>query len=352
MSDDDSEKTEEPTQKKLDDSKKKGQVAFSREVSNFFMIFAFALALVMVFPENMRNALTDLGKYISNAHNIPVTKKSFGPIAEGMVRDSFAIILMPFLLLVVAGITAALIQNGFHISAESIKPKLEKISLPKGVKRLFSSRSLMEFIKGLLKIIVVGLIAYFSVNSELDQIMHVAELNGMELLIFINSLAMKILVGAIVAVFLIAVADFVYQKSQHVKQLRMSKQEIKDEYKQQEGDPQVKAKLRQLRMERAQQRMMAAVPTANVVITNPTHFAIALKYDQDNMDAPIVVAMGQDNIALKMKEVAEEHKVPQVRNAPLARALYADAEIDQEIPLDHYQAVAEVISYVYRTKNK
>lgn len=351
MSDDDQEKTEEPTQKKLDDARKKGQVANSREVSNFFMILAFTISVIMLFPGILRGGVETMGKYIAQSHNISTDGGKIWDVTQMMALDSMSLIIMPMLLLVVAALAASLMQNGFMISLESIKPKLEKISLKKGMKRMFSMRSFMEFLKGILKIAIVATIAFVAVYGDIDELRNVAQLNASDLMMFIGALAIKILIGVTVTVFLMAILDFIYQKSEHIKQLKMSKQDIKDEYKQQEGDPVIKGKLRQLRMERAQQRMMQSVPDANVVITNPTHYAVALKYD-DTMAAPLVLAMGVDKVAERIKEVAEENEVPQVRNAPLARILYDEGGINQEIPIEHYQAVAEVISYIYKTKGK
>ena len=352
MSDDsDDEKTEEPTQKKLDDARKKGQVANSREVNNFFMILALTMAAVMIFPDVFKEANESLQKYLSRAHSLH-EQQTLEQLSETIIFDMVDIMALPFLLFIVAALGGSLIQSGFLISAEAIQPKLEKISIKKGLKRMFSSRSVVEFLKGLFKITIVGIIAVLAVYSDLDGLHRVNELNAEELMWFISELSLKIMIGATVAIFLIAIVDFIYQKAQHMKELRMTKQEIKDEHKNQEGDPQVKARLRQLRMERAQQRMMQSVPEADVIVTNPTHYAVALKYDDGEMSAPMVLAMGKDKIAEKIKEIANENDVPEVRNAPLARALHDEAAIGQEIPLDHYQAVAEVISYVYKIKGK
>ncbi|PIR31978.1 MAG: flagellar biosynthesis protein FlhB [Alphaproteobacteria bacterium CG11_big_fil_rev_8_21_14_0_20_44_7] len=352
MSDDDQEKTEEPTQKKLDDSRKKGQIAFSREVSNFFMILTFTICIGMLGKDLLGHGKERLTKYFTIPAEIMESDEFMSSAGSSIFADYLYIIGLPFLLLVIAAITSSVVQNGFHISGESIKPKLNKISPKKGLGRMFSARSLAEFVKGIIKIIIVGLVAFFSVISDFETLENVSQLPANDLMQFISILMLKILVATTIAVFLIAIIDFVFQKQQHIKQLRMSKQEIKDEYKQQEGDPVIKSKLREIRMQRARQRMMQAVPTADVVITNPTHYAIALKYEQNEMEAPKVVAMGKDNIAQKIKEIANENEVPIVRNAPLARSLYDDCELDEAIPLDHYQAVAEVISYVYRMKSK
>lgn len=192
----------------------------------------------------------------------------------------------------------------------------------------------------------------FAIYSDLPRLRILASYDPMEMLGFLSFLSLKIMVGACCVMFIVAILDYVYQRFEFMKQMRMSKQEIKDEHKQQEGDPLVKSKLRQIRMERARQRMMANVPSADVVITNPTHFAVALKYDTGIMGAPICIAKGVDTVAFRIRELAEELDIPVVENPPLARALHASVDLDEEIPYEHYKAVAEVISYVYRLKGK
>ena len=221
-----------------------------------------------------------------------------------------------------------------------------------GAKRLFSLKSVVEFLKGVAKITIVGAIATMLMLPSfegLDQIVRM-EIGGAANLL--HALVSKLLFGVLAVVTIIAAIDFLYQRFEHMKQMRMSRQEIKDEYKQTEGDPVIKQRLRQVRQERARQRTMAAVPDASVIITNPTHFAVALKYELDDMEAPVLIAKGQDFLALKIREVAEEHDIPIVENPPVARALYANVEVDQEIPQEHFKAVAEIIGYVFRLKGK
>nr|NIR60380.1 flagellar biosynthesis protein FlhB [Gammaproteobacteria bacterium] len=241
---------------------------------------------------------------------------------------------------------------GLVFSTEPIAPKLEKLSLAKGLKRLFSSRSLVEFLKGLAKISIVTAVVVLLLWPEQEVIPNVTAMTAAQFVGMLQGLAVRILVAVLAVMTVIAVLDFLYQKHQHLKRLRMSKQELKEEFKQTEGDPMIKARLRQIRMERARRRMMAAVPEADVVVTNPTHYAVALKYDPQMTEAPVLTAKGIDSIALRMREVAEQHDVPIVENPPLSRALYDNVELDQEIPPEHYRAVAEVIGYVMRLKGK
>ena len=260
--------------------------------------------------------------------------------------------MFPALIAVTAAFVSALGQNGVIASFEPIIPKLEKISVLKGIKRLFSLKSVVELLKGIAKISLVAIVGFVAIYPELIRMetLHTYSMDNM--LALLNTLAIRILIGASVIMGVVAVADYAYQKHEYIKNLRMSKKDIKDELKQTEGNPEVRARLRQIRMQRAQERMMAAVPTADVVITNPTHFSIALKYDQESMRAPVCVARGQDHIALKIREIAKEHDITIVENPPLARALFDTMDIDEEIPNEQYQAVAEVISYVYKLKGK
>jgi flagellar biosynthetic protein FlhB len=258
----------------------------------------------------------------------------------------------PILLAMVAALASGLIQSGFVLSLEPIKPKLEKISPLGGLRRLFSARALAEFVKGLVKLAIVAAVIGLLLWPERRLISGVVTMELPQFLELLQSLGLRVLIAVLAVMSVIAGLDFLFQKSQHNKQLRMSKQEVKDEFKQTEGDPMVKARLRQIRVERARQRMMAAVPEADVVIANPTHFAVALSYQLGSSGAPKVIAKGVDSLALRIRERAEECDVPVVENPPLARALCEGVELDQEIPPVHYKAVAEIIGYVMRLKGR
>jgi flagellar biosynthetic protein FlhB len=352
MSETDDEKTEEPTSKRLDDARKKGQVAYSREVSNFFMIFTLAIMIIMIFPSMLKGTLSGLQQYFADSGSFEATGKSVTDVGWQALKDSALFLAVPMVLLMLAAITSSFLQNGFLVTSEPIQPKLEKVSPMKGFKRIFSKKSLVEFLKGIIKIIIVGYIAYYAVADDLDLLGKSPQMPMNDMLHYMLTLVMQIMMAVTIAIFFIALADFIFQKLDFMKSMRMSKQEIKEEYKQQEGDPHIKGKLKQIRMEKARKRMMAAVPTADVVITNPTHYAVALKYEENKSAAPLIVALGVDQTALKIKEVAEKHGIPIVRNAPLARGLYDDCDLEEEVPIAHYQSVAEVISYVYRLKGK
>jgi flagellar biosynthesis protein FlhB len=260
--------------------------------------------------------------------------------------------LFPLILLIAAAIGASLFQHGFLFSAEQIKPKLEKISPLQGFKRLFSMRSLAEFVKGIAKLAIVGAVCAMLLWPVQRDVANIATLEMVQLLDLLRSLAVRLLVGVLAVMTVIAGLDFLYQKFEHLKRLRMSRQELKDEFRQSEGDPLIKARLRQIRMERSRRRMMAAVPEADVVVTNPTHFAVALKYDPENMLAPRLTAKGTDSLAQRIRAVAEANEVPVVENPPLARGLYATVELDEEIPAEHYKAVAEIIGYIMKLKRR
>ncbi len=256
------------------------------------------------------------------------------------------------LILFGAALATGLVQSGLIMAPDRIKPKLEKISLISGVKRLFSMRSLTEFAKGLFKISVVGFVATMLMLPEFASLDQIPKLEVSDMLGYLHGLIGRLLIGVLSIITVIAALDFLYQKFEHLKQNRMSRQEIKDEMKHTEGDPIIKQRLRQIRHDRARKRMMAAVPEASVVITNPTHFAVALKYELDEMSAPVLIAKGVDHLAFRIREIAREADVPIVENPPLAQALHAGVEVDDQIPPEHYKAVAEIIGYVFRLKGK
>lgn len=345
-------KTEDPTPKRLDDARKKGQVVTSREVTSFFLLLFFTL-LVTAFADNLTlQAKLLLRPLIEKADLLETDFNGISDIMRSSVIGGIKLMMIPLGFAAVIAVAANYLQHGHILTAESMKPQLSRISPIAGFKRLFSMRSVMEFVKGIIKITIVGVGIWLAVQSDLNALKMLPDDSIQDILIFTVATITKALIAVCICLFFIALVDYLYQRYEYMKNMRMSKQEIKDEYKQQEGDPHVKQKLRQLRAEKARNRMMQSVPQSDVVITNPTHFAVALKYESGSMQAPIVVAKGADHIALKIREIAEEHDIPLVRNPPLARALFDTVELDQEIPITHYKAVAEVISYVYKLKGK
>lgn len=351
MSEQDS-KTEEPTEKKLREARQKGQVAVSREVNNWIMLLAGTILVAGFGPSLMTKLKAHLKSYIEHAHEMPGMPGGITVVLGDSMSALMSILGLPILFLFCAALVGPFIQVGPLMAPEAIQPKLSKISPMQGFQRLFSKRSLVEFAKGILKISAIALVGFILMIPFYETMEHTIGLPVGTLLVELRSLFIRLMLGVLTVLVVIMVADVLYTRIEYTEKQKMTKQEVKDEYKQTEGDPHVKGKLRQLRMEKSRQRMMAAVPEADVVITNPTHFSIALKYDPDEMDAPVCVAKGHDELALRIREIAKENDVVIYEAPPLARALYDLVEIDEIIPPDQYKAVAEVISYVFRLKGK
>ncbi len=347
---DESQKTEEPTAKKLEDAHKKGQVAKSQEVGHWFMTIGITVVVVFFIAGLGQGLAFDLYKFVEQPHNIALEGLNLRRIFSDLGWAVIYVVAPVLGILMLAGLSGAIIQHRPVFSAERIKPSLNKISLFQGVKRLFSLKSITEFLKGILKITLVGTVAFLLVLPEMKELPLVMTYEISGILNLLQEQLLSLLLGVAAVMGAIAGLDFMYQRYNHNKELRMTKQEIKDENKQSEGDPMIKSRLRSLRMQRSRQRMMQAVPAADVVITNPTHYAVALRYKQEEDAAPVVLAMGTDNIALKIREIANENEIPIVENPPLARALHASCDIDEQIPFEHFRAVAEVIGYVLKLK--
>lgn len=350
--DDDSSKTEDPTPKKLDESRKKGQVALSREVNNWVMLFTGTIVVLAIGPSAMSALKEHLKSYIEKSYMFPSIPGGASFLLEKSLYEVMSILALPFVVLMIAAFAGPFLQIGPLFAPEIIKPDISKVSVFKGVKRLFSMRSVMEFVKGLLKIGIVSVVGVILLYPFYGTASHFVGLPVPIMVDELQALVLRLMSGILVVLLVVAVMDLLYQRFEHYKKMRMTQQELKDEYKQTEGDPHVRAKLRQLRQEKARTRMMQAVPEADVVITNPTHFSIALKYDPDEMDAPIIVAKGVDDLAMRIREIAKENDIPLVENRPLARVLFDKVDIDAPIPEEHYKAVAEIISYVFQLKGK
>jgi flagellar biosynthesis protein FlhB len=344
---DDSEKTEDPTQKRLDDAVKRGDVVKSQEVNAWFVLAAAALALLSFSGSMGTSLITSFRGILANASSVPADGGGLMRVAREIGVETIAAIALPFLLLMLAAIGGNAIQHRLVWSAEALTPRLSKISPLAGAKRLFSKQSLVNFFKGLAKLVLVGSVAVMLMWPARKRLEGLIATDPAAIMPYTRTLSLQ-LFGAVVAILaIIAAADYLFQYRQWYERQKMSLREVKDEYKESEGDPKIKAKVRQLRHARMKKRMMAAVPSATVVITNPTHFAVALQWER-GMNAPVCVAKGMDAIALKIREVAGDNNVPIVENPPLARTLHAIVEIDEEVPAEHYKAVAEVISYVMR----
>src|SRR5215469_1322137 len=344
---DNAEKTEDPTQRRLDEAIKRGDVVKSQEVNAWFVLAAAALAL-LTFAGPMGSQLTATFRgLIANSYRLPADGSALLHLMREIGIETIAAIALPFLLLVLAALGGNAIQHRLVWSTESLAPKLSRVSPLAGAKRLFSKQSLASFVKGLAKLAIVGTVATALLWPARKRLEALVATDPAAIIPFTRGMSLKLMGGVVIILAVIAAIDYLFQYRQWYERHKMSLREIKDEFKESEGDPKIKAKIRQLRQSRLRKRMMAAVPGATVVITNPTHFAVALKWER-GMNAPICVAKGQDLIAFKIREVAEANRVPVVENPPLARTLHATVDIDGEIPAEHYKAVAEVISYVMR----
>jgi flagellar biosynthetic protein FlhB len=351
MADDDDSKTEDASSHKLDEARQSGQIAQSREVTHWFAMSGGAGALLIFGPHIATTMRQSMELFFQRAGSMRIDGSTTAVISATLQEIGTAM-LPAFGLMIAAGLAGTVLQNGVVFATDKLTPKLQHISIGAGVKRILSVRGLVEFLKGLLKITLVGSVAFALLMPEVDRLPLLPSFGAAEMAHEIMMLAIRLVGGVLAALTVIAIADYAYQKISFMNSMRMSKQEVKEEYKQQEGDPFMKGKLRQIRTERARRRMMAAVPNASVIVTNPTHFAVALQYEMKSSGAPRLVAKGADLVAARIREVARAHDIPIVENPPVARALYATVEIDQEIPPEHYKAVAEIISYVFRLRGK
>ena len=352
ISADSGEKTENATPKKKSESKKKGQVAKSKELSSTVTLITVTLLMIMLGTYTLDNFKNILILFLNNYLTLTVNESTFKTLILVSVMK-FGIIILPIVVpIMIMGIVASLMQSGFIFTSEPLKADLKKLDPISGFKKIFSMRSVVDLLKNLAIVTTISVIAYNFIKSNYLDIMTYGSLKTEVILGVFGSLVVAIFFKISVVMLIIAIIDFSYQKYKHNKELKMSMQEIKEEYKQQEGDPQIKSKIRQKQREMASSRMMQQVPDATVVITNPTHIAIAIKYEQGGEGAPIVVAIGADNVAIKIKEIASESSIPIIENKPLARLIYKELEVGSEIPTDMYQVVAEILALVYKMKKK
>lgn len=352
------EKTEPATTKKLEDARKEGQVAKSREIANGMGL----LALFLVLKFWVGNMGTEFLQLFSGAYSkIPETIKMYGgqvsrtdmfAILEYAVVRLMILVLPIFLVGFLVAFLSDAVQIKWQITGKPLQPKFNKLSPLSGIKRIFSLNSIIELIKSLAKIVLVVYVAYSYLNGEKEKLFILYNIPLMQAIQLCGELVTTLGIRIALVYMIIAFADFAYQKFKFAKDMRMTKQEVKEEYKQQEGDPQIKGKIRQRMREASQRRMMQDLPKADVVITNPTHYAVAIKYDPEQYDAPVVLAKGEDYLAQKIKETARENHIEIVENKPLARMLYANVEVGQMIPPELYQAVAEVLAFVYKLQGR
>ncbi len=352
MAEDKDSRTEEPTSKRLGKAWNDGNIPVSQEVKSVAMLLAGLIIVGVVSPWIASDMSAYLRSFLAQPETMAVDLESIRHLFISSIWRIAVLMAFPALILVVAALVGTLGQVGFVYTPKKIAFNLSNLSPIAGVRRMFSTTSLVEAGKGIIKMIVVAVLIGALVIPTMSHPDKMVDQDIRVTLAEIHRLLVLILFLVVLVMAAVAALDYVYQRWSHKEKLKMTKQEIKDEHKEQEGDPKVKNRIRNLRMERHRQRMMTAVSRASVVITNPTHYAVALKYDMDSMAAPVVVGKGVDYLAKRMRQVAEIHDVPVIESPPLTRALYAAVDIDQEIPQEHYKAVAEVIGYVMRLKGK
>ncbi len=346
------ERTEQATRRRLEKAREEGRVVKSQELNAAAMLALGALGLYMIGPYLSHQAQGLMRYTMTNVHVIATGDPTFMSVFSEYMLKFFLITLPVFAITGVVAVASNVVQIGFKITPKSLEPKLEKLSILKGFKRLFAVKSIVQLLKDMLKLVIVGFVAYNAIKGEFATFFLLPEMPVGELAASMGKLAviLTLKVGAIM--FAIAILDYLYQRYEHQKSLRMSKQELKDEYKDTEGSPQLKSRIRQIQRENSRKRMMQAVPMADVVVTNPTHLAVALKYDQGKMNAPYVLAKGQRLVAQRIKEIARENDIPVIEDRPLARALYKLCDIGDVVPEKLYRAVAELLAYVYKLKGK
>lgn len=344
------EKTEEPTGKKIEESKKKGQIARSKELGTMFVLIFSAISLLLYGPEIGKGLYNIMGRTLSlNRNETYDTTKMFS--VWGTVADA---LLFPMAMFVFIIVLAAFIGNtllgGFNFSWKAAAPKASKMSPAKGIKRMFGPQAGVELVKSILKFAVVAGFAIFLINTFFDEILHLSIESAPGNIIHALEILAWMFLGLTCTLTIIAAIDAPYQSHKHHKELKMTLQEVKDEYKNSEGDPQIKARIRQTQRQMSQRRMMQDVPDADVVVTNPTHYSVALKYDTERAGAPVVVAKGVDEMAMQIRKIALGNEVPIVESPMLTRALYHTAEVGDQIPDQLFTAVAQVLAYVFQLK--
>jgi len=345
-------RTEEPSAKRLRETREKGQFANSKEVSSVFVLMASIIAFSLAGSYAWKDLMLISSHIFSALNGISVTQSGVYLLFQ-LVSKQILIALAPIVLtIMVFGLFANLIQTGGpNFSLDPLEPKFSKLNPLKGMKRFFSKQALVELIKSIAKIVIVGYVAFSTVRDEFGNLPYLVGMNSGQILVYISQISLRIMIHTFWILVLLAIFDYGFQFWSFRENLRMTKQEVKDERKQTEGDPQIKTRIRGIQHQIARKRMMAAVPEADVVITNPTHVAVALQYKKDDI-APIVTAKGTGFIAAKIKEIAREKDVPLVEDRPLAQLLNKTIQIGQYVPDSLYKAVAEILAYVYRLKKR
>ena len=346
------EKTEAPSSKRLDEAREHGQVPVSRETSMWVSLLGVLTVIALAIPSMMRHMADFLRGFLESPHAISIDESGVQALFFQIFGKIALIAGVSFLMLMAAVIAGVMLQTGFFFALDLLTPDFMRLMPSRGLKKLFSLNSLVELGKSMGKLVFLGGMAFLVLAPVAMEAPSFTGFPIEAILAFVYKKAQHLIEMLLLAFTAIAALDLFYTRFQYIKNLRMTKVEVKDEMKQQEGDPMIKSRLRQMRLEKARKRMMSQVPKADVIITNPTHYAVALQYDTAKMAAPIVVAKGINLIAERIRLIAEENKIPLVSNPPLARAIYDTVEVDQQIPTQHYRAVAEVISYVYKLRKR
>lgn len=346
MAAEEEDKTEEPTQKRIDDARKKGDIVYSTEVSSAFSLLAATFVIATMGGPVAQDLGAILVNMLSSAGEAPTDGRALMHLYTSLGLKLVGTVGLIALIFAVGAIASRFVQDAPVVSADRLQPKLSKINPFEGAKRVFGKQAIGTFGKTLAKLAIVGVVVFWTLWPRDGSLSKLSELDVGAIIPYVQEKAMSLMIAATVAATVLAGADYFFTRKAHHDRLKMSRHELKEEYKESEGDPHVRAKLRQIRQERSRQRMMTAVPQASVIVTNPTHYAVALRYEEGETPAPICVAKGVNDIALKIREIAGEHDVPIIEDPPLARALYATAELDEPIPKQHYEAVAKLIGYV------
>ena len=346
------EKTEDPTPKRLEEARKKGQVAKSQELNSAVVLLAALTGLYLLGGMLFQDLAGFTVQIMEQSHSFVITTSSLRPYMLGWGRVFISAVGPILLVIGVAALAVSLDQVGFMINEEALNFKFNRLDPLQGAKRILSKRSLVELVKGVLKICIVGFISYLVIAPEMSRMVLLIDTGVGDTFRFIGYQVFRVGLYTALVLLIMAVLDYAYQRWEHLQSMKMTKQEVKEETKQTEGDPQIRMRIRSLQRENARRRMMDEVPDADVVITNPTHYAVAIKYDIETMQAPRVIAKGSNLIAQKIKELARKAEVPLVENKPLAQALFRAVEIGAEIPEDLYKAVAEVLAYVFRLRGE
>ncbi|MDR2946426.1 MAG: flagellar biosynthesis protein FlhB [Candidatus Adiutrix sp.] len=347
------EKTEEASGHKLSEARKKGQVPKSMEVTSALVLLAAGASLVILGPLGWDRMMGMFRHFVWRMTEFDPTTVDLWPWFYTAFREVLILVLpLAFIIMIVSVAVNVFQIGGFMVVSDAVTPKLDKLNFIKGFGRFFKLKSVVDGLKSVLKIGLIFYMSYLVIEDHLEEFAVMSQMEAAQMGLLTMRVIAELFFKVVITLLILAVFDYAYQKWQFMQDMKMSKQEVKDEYKQMEGDPKVKARIRQIQMEASKKRMLGDVPKADVVITNPTHFAIALVYNAAMAQAPLVLAKGQDLMAQRIKDVAKESKIPIVENKPLAQALYKVVEVGQVIPLEFYKAVAEVLSYVYRLKGK